>query len=114
MKWTVVLVVIALVLFAGCEKAKPTVTNSKNQTFLTVVRTEYPDLKSLSNARLIGVAHATCNALDNGASAEQVIMAIASSADTTSRARELGYVVGAGVAVYCPQYKNEFSSQSSF
>lgn len=120
----VVALFLGVGLFGGCSSdAQPTATKTvtvaptpkptKNDLFLKVVRHKYPRLLSnTSNANLIRLAHSVCSAFDAGASWNDIVSMAMSSTSNVRVATALGYVVGAGVATYCPQYTGQIANPS--
>lgn len=54
------------------------------------------------------VGHATCAALDAGATAQQVVMVLLKNSSGVGRSGVL-IAAGVGVGIYCPQYIKDFS-----
>ncbi len=83
-------------------------TDTREGRLLKLVHDEYPDTKGLPDSTITDVPPAVCDALDSGATVGDILGVITKSADGDAEtARMLGYVVGAGVEIYCPQYSGE-------
>jgi hypothetical protein len=63
-----------------------------------------PILADVPSASLVDLADSACNAFDRGATFGQVVSAITKSASTTEMANALGFTIGAGVRIYCPEH----------
>lgn len=81
----------------------------KRQLFLQTVRSgEYgPQFSSISDDVLVELVQSTCDALDRGATATQLSEAGINSGFTP---QQVGWVLGAGVAAYCPEYNDVIGS----
>lgn len=55
----------------------------------------------------IALGYGTCNALDAGASVEMVVLAGIDGADGYFSDYEVGYITGAAIAAFCPEYLDE-------
>lgn len=83
---------------------------SIDDVYVGVVRAEYPaETVGLSDADLIGPAHAACDALDAGNTAIDVAM-VAAFSGAPEDAPLFGFILGAGVATYCPEYGPELDA----
>lgn len=52
----------------------------------------------------IELGYGTCSALDNGASVDMVVLAGIDGADGFYSDYEVGYLTGAAIAAFCPEY----------
>lgn len=93
------LVVIATVFgLSACGSAP---APSPNKAYLKQVRSDFPVLKNASNANLLGMGHAVCRSLNNGAS----IYDIFNTLDSVGMPPKIsGEVAGAAVRHFCPRF----------
>lgn len=83
---------------------------TKREVFLSVIHHQYKDTRNakMDNA-MVSLAHDVCGALNRGATANDVISSVVMSAGSAAQAREFGFIIGAGVKVYCPKYTKDFT-----
>lgn len=87
--------------------------SSGNDVFCQTVfdNTDWPNTHDVCNA-LISFAHTTCTSLDHGATFTDLVRAVMSEYDPSMGwsqhewATNYGFVIGAGIATYCPQHKD--------
>lgn len=119
MKRTIVTLAAAAALAVGltaCNTADATPVNTIGRTtaplettsafsdddlFLAVVRPEIPE----AGAAHIAVGKAVCEALDDGATLDEVFIAMISAGDHFTP-EQLGTLAGAGVGAYCPEHND--------
>lgn len=83
---------------------------SMEALFIETVRDEYPELAGNEESELL-LAKSTCKALESGATVRAVFEAAAREANGDSEvAGYLGFVMGVGIAVFCPEYADELIS----
>lgn len=85
---------------------------SKEDVFLTALRTSGNSyLESADSSDLLDVGYETCNMLDQGYTVDQLVYALASSGNftTTESQQAVGFVLGAAVSVFCPEYGYQIS-----
>lgn len=93
----------------GTTTVKPM---SDRQLFLYTVHQQYPHL-GVSDQTLVRLAKASCKLLQSGMSGDELIRLSMASVHDNATARRVGYVIGAGVATYCPKYKDELLGNST-
>ncbi len=118
-----VLAGIAVLLLSSCtvevqepnDKPKPTDTTqyvapapSDDEIFLSTLYDQYPEFESIyGDWFLIELAKNMCGSIDGGMTPDElVLMVVDSGADPN----EVGYILGVGVAVYCPWNEGFFDS----
>lgn len=95
------------------ETTEPTETQTKpaetdweaiDEAYLTVVRDEIDWTNNVSDEELIGLAQEVCNTVDD-LGFEETIYALAMDGTLTEQEmQDLGFIVGAATAAYCPEY----------
>lgn len=121
--------VFAVVALAGCTVSAPpaptvTVTAAPETTapipqaptdeelFVEVLEDKYGPLTTAQENKLIKFAKDTCVNFDDYG-VNNTLEQYATIVDTNKEARMLGYVIGVGVATWCPEYANAFTSGTS-
>lgn len=90
------------------ETQAPTLT--KRALFLEVVYDEYPYMRG-SDKDLVSYAKSVCTLFDAGGTWDDVITIIVENSNDDEDAAEfIGFVAGAGVAVFCPEYSDELEA----
>lgn len=80
-------------------------TAAQRNGFLSIVRDAYPALVNESDSDLFTQADATCKALKAGATGVQIQAQMLKVANGNNQvASALGYVTGASVGTFCPEY----------
>ena len=94
--------------------AQPTVTvtaepesQSTDELLVEVVRDEYPNLDA-TDEQLVELGHASCDALDAGASADDVLGLILDSSSNPETQDAMAFTIGVGVGSFCPEHLDEF------
>lgn len=77
--------------------------------FIANVRSHTTKLGNSDDATLISTVKAACGALDDGNSMQQLVATIVDNAPDTTAQKDLGYMLGAGIQQYCPQYAPQLS-----
>lgn len=95
------------------ETTEPTETQTKpaepdweaiDEAYLTVVRGEIDWTNNVSDEELIGLAQEVCNTVGD-LGFEETIYALAMDGTLTEQEmQDLGFIVGAATAAYCPEY----------
>lgn len=75
----------------------------KEALFLQVVHENAPASNSVTDSKLIELAHAYCDALDAGVTVEDIALSAYQSGVPSKLA---GAVLGAGVVAYCPEHEH--------
>lgn len=73
------------------------------QVFLSTVRHGTTTLTKSSDADLLDAAHKACTALESGDTRTRQLAHAATTVKSTRVAKDLGYVLGAGWAAFCPE-----------
>jgi hypothetical protein len=112
----------------GCSagSASPTVTVTEETTYVPEPIVVDDDQVFLDSVRsydnyfiataddndLIALALTVCDVLYEGYTVSEIIATLASeySNESDDTYKGLGFIIGAGVAVYCPKYLNELQS----
>lgn len=82
------------------------------EVFIQTIENKYGPLTYSQEQELISFAKKTCRNFDNyGVNA--TLNQYAQEVSSNREAKMLGYVVGAGVATWCPEYANAFTSGTS-
>jgi hypothetical protein len=71
--------------------------------FVKFIRDARPAMSNVTDENIVGLADSTCRAFDRGASFTQVIQAVTNNS-TGEVAKSIGFTIGAGVRIYCPEY----------
>lgn len=113
MKKTIAAILTGLVL-TGCSVDNPVQAPeqniSKKEQFLSVVRDEYPRLNNVSDKVIVRFAKSSCRVLDEGATIEELFLIVASS-DIPPKVG--GFIIGAGIVTFCPEYQSLLDNGSS-
>ncbi len=85
---------------------KPEPTYSTDDLYVMAIRDQYPYYASLySDLELINIASSACQYFDEGGTFEELAYYLVMSIDASEDAFGfMGFVIGAGVAAYCPEY----------
>lgn len=75
---------------------------SKRSVYLSTIRTEYPELRSVPAVTLVTVAKSTCLLLDSGGTIDDLVN---SSLESGIDPEMGGFMAGAAISTYCPQHK---------
>ena len=112
MKRTILTLAVAALAVAGLTACDPTIAPD------VVQPTVSPDtlfLGQLDQAGVpapgqahIDVAHSMCDALDAGATMQQVFLTALGSSPLTPE--QTGTLIGAGIVAYCPEYVDDIDS----
>ena len=95
---------------ASAPSATP---SNPDELFLSVIHEEYPQFAGgAADADMIALAHSTCDALDAGASMDAVMDAAIQSVGNKEDARLVGFVMGVGIAAYCPEHQHLLTGTS--
>lgn len=81
-------------------------------TFLQTLRTSGNSyLESADSSSLLDAGYETCNLLDQGYTATELVLVLASSGEfqTTEEQQAVGYLMGAAIAIFCPEYAYQVS-----
>lgn len=93
------LVVIATVFGLSACGSEP--APNPNKAYLKQVRSDFPVLDEASNTNLLGMGHAVCRALNDGAS----IYDIFNTLDSIGMPPKMGgEIAGAAVRHFCPRF----------
>lgn len=85
----------------------PDLTESqKDDVFVKVVSDKFP-IFSTARSELIALGHNVCGAFDRGVTKEKVLEI---GLDNGLTPQQIGYIVGAGVQVYCPEHLDLFNN----
>lgn len=120
-------VVCCGLLLTGCGSgsASPTVTVTEEATYVpepmltddekfisTIRNYGNTSLDTLSDQDLISLGISTCDLLDSGYTAVDIITYVATEFPnmTSDQAEGFGFVMGAAVAVYCPEYTSDIQA----
>lgn len=126
MKKTIAALSISAVAFlgAGCEVATndsntntdtPTTTQapssspSKNSNVSAYVKAAREVFPSASEADLIEVGQLACDTIDDNGSITGALIAIIDDPAFYGLEYEAGYIMGAAIPVFCPEYKAELN-----
>lgn len=90
----------------------PEPTYSKEEVFVKVLEKKYGSLTYNQEQKLINFVKDTCQNFDRYG-VRATLNEYAASMSSARNARVLGYVVGAGVAMWCPEYSHVFDSGTS-
>lgn len=90
----------------------PEPTYSKEEVFVRVLEKKYGPLTYNQEQKLINFVKDTCQNFDRYG-VRATLTEYANSMSNVRNARVLGYVVGAGVAMWCPRYSDVFDSGTS-
>lgn len=97
------------------HQAKQVIQHTNRETFLSVVHKQYPGLagsRALDNA-MVHTAHLVCQKMDEGFTANDIVNVVLSNVDSIHEAKQEGFIIGAGVAAWCPQYSDDFQNLNS-
>lgn len=83
----------------------PSLGTVSDAEFAKVVRDNTDSFDLSPDADIVGAAQSACDFLDEGATADEVFEVIV---DSGVDAFDGGFLVGAGVEVYCPEYSSVF------
>jgi len=96
---------VAVLVTAGCGSAvSEAPTQDKDAQYLEFVRDQDSSLRGVEDDLLLETGKAGCEALDAGATMEDVLWEVVSSDIDPDLG---GLLLGAGVAAFCPEYSNE-------
>lgn len=96
---------------APSDTYAPPVTWTAEDEFISDVEMGYDNTIYLQDQDMIDAGRATCDALQSGSSAYDVLSAITSSADGDSNIEELlGTVVASAVVNFCPEQSYKFDN----
>lgn len=84
--------------------------STREELFVELIHDEFPETEGVPDATLIDAAQATCDALDDGASMTDVALEIATSGAPADLS---GYIMGAGISAFCPEYQDELDAFTS-
>lgn len=84
---------------------EPRIELNKDQVFVLTIEKKYGPISSSQERKLIKFAKGTCSLLESYG-VKETLRQYLGEVDTPREARFLGYVVGAGVATYCPRYRD--------
>ena len=90
----------------------PTPTYSKEEVFVKVLGDKYGPLTTTQEQKLINFVKNTCKSFDTYGP-RATLTEYANAMSSVRNARTLGYVVGAGVALWCPEYSDVFNKGTS-
>lgn len=99
--------------------AQPTVTVTEapevdvEETFIEVVRDEYPELATIPDSDIIGIAQDACAMFDEGASAEDVFVVLIDTGASDEALEAMAFTIGAGTAAFCPEHEHLFDGGST-
>lgn len=100
----------AVVAAVGLGACGHDTQQTKREVYLNIVHNRFPQTNNPRwNHTLVSNAHIVCKALNRGVSGQQIRDTFVAYAANQSQAALFGYVVGAGVKVYCPQYTAEIT-----
>jgi Protein of unknown function (DUF732) len=119
----------ALILLSGCTTGEPTPTvtvtatptsvatpepveptqstTSAEDAFVRAFESEYGPLSSAGQASLIRLGHLVCQKIGEGFSYDDIVDAVNGGLDDY---RTTGFVLGASVVAFCPEYRNTLES----
>lgn len=85
----------------------PEPTYTTDEIYVSVIRNEYPYYASLySDSELINIGKTGCQYFAEGGTFEELAYYLVASIDAPEDAFGfMGFVIGSGVAAYCPEYK---------
>ncbi len=85
----------------------PEPTYSVDEIYVAAIRNQYPYYASLySDSELINIGKTGCQYFSEGGTFEELAYYLVSTIDADEEAFGfMGFVIGAGVSSYCPQYK---------
>lgn len=85
----------------------PTSTQQASDGFFTdLVRENNPSL-TIPDEDIVLFAKSACKAFDRGVTQPEIVDVLVKNASSASQVRELTFIVGAGVVVYCPQHTSK-------
>jgi hypothetical protein len=91
---------------AGPRDARVETSNDSDVTFVAVVR-QRPAFAGVGEADLVQLGHLTCQALDRGATDDDLV---AAGRPTFSPA-DMGWLMGASIVTYCPSHMDRIQAQ---
>lgn len=88
------------------DAPKPTTPKLTDEEILVeFVYEEYDNTIYVDDSEIIGVGHAVCDALDNGATPEQIVQTMFDSAEgDTDTMTLLTIITGGATGILCPEY----------
>lgn len=115
--------IVALAL-AGCSSSAspaPTVTVtetqapqvSKEDAFMASLQSSgNVYLENMSRADALKIAHNTCDLLNQGYTLYDIVEVLANSGNftTADEQQAVGYILGAGIQVFCPEYSYQIDN----
>lgn len=86
---------------------EPEPTYSTDEIYVSVIRQEYPYYASLySDSELVNIGKTGCQYFADGGTFEELAYYLVATIDAPEDAFGfMGFVIGSGVAAYCPEYK---------
>ena len=106
-KWPAIGAVVLSAAALLC--AAPAAADQNDDAFVAALHAHGIAMTDRSTA--IATAHTLCSGLDKGETPTHLVLDIVKT--TNLNAREAGYLLGASVASYCPQYRGEIANSVS-
>lgn len=82
---------------------------SKDDIFIAAVRDEYSFLNDVPSRDLIELAEVSCELFDAGGDRDDIIGLILAGDFEAEVGESIAFIIGAGVATYCPEHLTEIS-----
>lgn len=84
------------------------VTPTQDQVYLATLQSQYQDWAGHSDDQLVAAGNLVCSDLGQGETVSTIGLAL--SAASGLDLGQSGYLMGAAVGAYCPEYSSEFAS----
>lgn len=113
-----ILIVLFVALFgfslSGCGEEKSYDSTgsseaSKAEVFLASVEGQYSYLEDVPDSDMIELASVSCEMLDNGGTRNDIVNMILGIDVDDETGEAIAFIIGAGVAVYCPEHTSKIS-----
>ena len=94
------------------ELEEPTIPGGEltDGMFMKLLRDNTTSFANFTDAEVVDLIQSSCDAFDRGVTAGQVLQVLIDNSRTTTQARDLGFMLAAGVQNYCPEYIGELEA----
>lgn len=116
MKRLVIAGVVTIISLSGCGNSETDNRNvvvqerSDSDIFVDIVRDNVPSSSALNDRELVEFGNSICDALDDGNSLGAIGMV---GVQSGMRPQDIGFIIGASVAAFCPEYEDDINNFGS-